>query len=501
MSDMHNDISDESLRKKLESFRDIPDESLWSKIQSGLPRDTVLSGQLRNYVEEPGEAVWQGVERSLRMQRTIVNLDRAGQLFAAIAFLLLMSPFFLSERKSQEQASAPSEAHSGPDETKSALNAAGDPAETSQAEIAEQATEKPPPERKSFLPQLVPRMGKQAVATEKNKEGKEQVDTNKDSRVAVTGERAIQSVVADKEEAHETPAAEVVMQNKADEGDRRESVIVNDAAKAEKNIGDKSALEVAEKNPLIPAAADSVDKHDSLVLVKKAKEPVPVAKEEKKTKIRRDGGLYFLAMPTLGYNQVKPVEDDGIFIESIARVSAFSPKRLGLRVELGLERQLSERFNFNIGVLYFQRKQTIAYRYRDQEHFDVLPLDLDSLVYRVQPAQLSLTFEYELKNIGILAGVNYTIKNARFTQQVGLAAELQRPLRSSSQEQNTDASLYLFGDIYYRISRKLSPHFDAMFQPTVNYALQLDDRLTAPFYVKPYGLGLNVGVYYRFVKR
>jgi hypothetical protein len=38
----------------------------------------------------------------------------------------------------------------------------------------------------------------------------------------------------------------------------------------------------------------------------------------------------------------------------------------------------------------------------------------------------------------------------------------------------------------------------AVFQPTLNYSFYINQNLNAPFYVKPYGLGLNVGVTYNF---
>ena len=42
----------------------------------------------------------------------------------------------------------------------------------------------------------------------------------------------------------------------------------------------------------------------------------------------------------------------------------------------------------------------------------------------------------------------------------------------------------------------LTTKFDLMLQTTFNYSLQVDNRINAPFYVKPYGMGLNLGIYW-----
>jgi hypothetical protein len=109
------------------------------------------------------------------------------------------------------------------------------------------------------------------------------------------------------------------------------------------------------------------------------------------------------------------------------------------------------------------------------------------------------TFEYELKNIGVTTGISYTTKTGRLIHRIGFAAELQKSIRKSSEpEFVVKRNLYLFCDAYYRLVYPVSEHFDFMLQPTLNYSLKVDDRLNAPFYVKPYGLGVNFGAYIHF---
>jgi hypothetical protein len=218
--------------------------------------------------------------------------------------------------------------------------------------------------------------------------------------------------------------------------------------------------------------------------------PLKGKKQNDKKRTTRNNGLYALLMPTLGYQQIKPLEDDDIFIQSVERLSAFSPKRLGIRGEAGYDRSIGSKWGMHIGVLYYQRKQTISYYYNQSSEVEVVKLPGDTLAYAVEPTTLFSSYEYQVKNLGVLLGINYNIEGNRFTQKIGVSGELHKPVSA-----NGDA-MYLFANVYYRIAHKLSDRFDLMIQPTFNYALQVDSRVTAPFYVKPYGLGLNFGVYY-----
>ena len=141
--------------------------------------------------------------------------------------------------------------------------------------------------------------------------------------------------------------------------------------------------------------------------------------------------------------------------------------------------------------MYYQRKQTISYTYNESSQVNVVKLPGDTLAYTVEPKKLSSTYQYEVKNVGVLLGVNYNVQGKRFAQKIGLSAELHKPIATAD-----DKPVYLFTNVYYRISHRINHRFDVMLQPTFNYALQVDNRINVPFQVKPYGLGLNFGVYY-----
>ncbi|HYC85521.1 MAG TPA: hypothetical protein VEB86_09880 [Chryseosolibacter sp.] len=498
MSDMHNDMSDEKLKGRLGNFEEIPDDHVWEKIRDGLGNDAVLAHKLTHYEETPDDRAWAAVDHAIRIEKLLVRFDRLISALSVLALLLFIYYGY------------------GP-----GGNLTGDPAANTHATAKLSA--KPQVELNSTAevkrvtdsrqPEEGDASAETAAAGKRHKPAREKENARSGVQRKTENDKKEPSAETLRTDPDRQLTTELKSADRVEVAQRDDKGITPSSAFIHQSLDSQEVVSSTDNLQLAPRQISSVDPVgdppanivvDSLV-AEQAHEKEQVIPEtaaapekDKKKKRLRDGGLYLLVMPTLGYNEIRPVRNDGIFIESIEKVSAFSPKRLGIRAEIGFEGPLSQRLRYHVGVLYFQRKQTIHYRYRDGEHFTVIPIDLQTMQYQVQPTTMSSTFDYELKNTGVIAGLNYTLKTNLFMHKVGIAAELQRSLTLSGKEQGSDAKTFLFGDLYYRVAYALSPHFDLMFQPTLNYSLQLDERVTAPFYVKPYGLGLNLGVYYHF---
>jgi hypothetical protein len=225
--------------------------------------------------------------------------------------------------------------------------------------------------------------------------------------------------------------------------------------------------------------------------------------EKEKQRSNRRLSLYFTAMPTLGYQRIEANQNDNVFVESISKVSNFSTKRLGVRAEIGVEYALTQKFRVFGGVLYYQRKQTIDYVERVPEN-DVVENPVDTVVV-MQPEFTSQarTFEYELRNLGLQLGVNYVLKEKKFLHTIGTGIEFHKALNKLPAEQqelgfHSSPSTFVFANVYYRLQYPAQGRLRGVFQPTFNYSLYLNQDMNAPFFVKPYGLGLNVGLTYHF---
>jgi hypothetical protein len=279
--------------------------------------------------------------------------------------------------------------------------------------------------------------------------------------------------------------------------------VLADQATAITHLGDQQQSKAqSRKNP---DSANNVSLMTSADVVKdsvnnKAEEK-PVTKmaaskedsENKKQKSNRKLSLYFTAMPTLGYQRIEANQNDNVFVESISKVSNFSTKRLGVRAEIGVEYALTQKFRMFGGVLYYQRKQTIDYVERVPVN-DVIENPVDTVVV-LQPefTSQSRTFEYELRNLGVQLGVNYILKEKKFLHTIGTGIEFHKALNKLPADQqrlgfHSNPSTFVFANVYYRLQYPAQGRLRGVFQPTLN----------APFFVKPYGLGLNLGLTYHF---
>ena len=256
-----------------------------------------------------------------------------------------------------------------------------------------------------------------------------------------------------------------------------------------------SSLPVGDMEEKIPTKEEREIEHE------KKKEEKEKEREQNE-RAHRKFNIYITAMPTFGYQRIESETNDKILVESIKKISAFSTKRLGIRVELGAEVPISKRLKVFGGVLYYQRKQTIDYVEVKPDTTWISSGPDGEYIVETTLSYLDKSFEYELRNLGIQLGFNYQLKKGKFLQTVGTGLEFQFAINKLSEEYkqrfSNNPSAYLFYNLYYRLQYPSEGRLKAVLQPTLNYSFYINQNLNAPFYVKPYGLGLNIGITYNF---
>ncbi len=220
-------------------------------------------------------------------------------------------------------------------------------------------------------------------------------------------------------------------------------------------------------------------------------------------KKRNRPNIYFTIMPTLGYQRIEPNSNDNLIIEGIDRVAAFSPDRLGVRAELGAEHPITSRINVFGGFVYFQRQQTIGYTEKQVRETELSNGPDGEVNFETKYTYVQKSFDYEVRNLGLQIGANYQLSKKKFLHTVGSGIEFHVALNKVQHPQPTteftnNPSVYLFYNLYYRLQYPADTKLRAVMQPTLNYSFYIDQNANAPFYVKPYGLGLNIGFTYNF---
>ncbi len=225
--------------------------------------------------------------------------------------------------------------------------------------------------------------------------------------------------------------------------------------------------------------------------------------EEEKENIEKGSksGFYLLAMPILSYLQVIPNKGDGLLITDIRSAKSLSMDRLGLRVELGAEYRLNDKINIRGGIVYFQRKQKLTIETASVDSV-VVSTSLEGTVDFEPLLEFEeVTMDYTLKNLGGHLAAEYILKEQVWHHSFGLGLEFQKNINAIDEEFNAMglynlSKTYTFINLYYKLAFPVKESLEVMIQPTMNYSLYVDNSTNAPFYVKPYGFGLSLGLAY-----
>lgn len=214
--------------------------------------------------------------------------------------------------------------------------------------------------------------------------------------------------------------------------------------------------------------------------------------KNKKSFEERKFTLYFQGMPTLNYNRYEANSRDNQLISDIKKLPSISLDRIGIRLETGLMFDLSPRVNVFGGILFLKQNQVISYITNEVDSLSGVQQG-DDVVIVPHYSNEEYKYSYGLINIGAQLGLTYKINSERFNMAIGTGVELHKSIKHKADEGFEMPDKYLFYNIFYRIEYPKEKRFRFMAQPTFNYSINLTKKLDAPFFVKPYGLGLNLG--------
>ena len=116
------------------------------------------------------------------------------------------------------------------------------------------------------------------------------------------------------------------------------------------------------------------------------------------------------------------------------------------------------------------------------------------------PKIATRSFSYNMRNIGVSAGLFYTIKHGGLQHKYGAGLLLQKGLLNSGEEQsyNNASTSYFNYQLSYRLEMAIKPQLNVFLQPTFIHSIYSNEGLKEPFELKPYRAGIGLGVIYRF---
>jgi hypothetical protein len=278
---------------------------------------------------------------------------------------------------------------------------------------------------------------------------------------------------------------------------RRADVLRTDLVDVSSDVNENAVTEQHASNIDMPRPGESYPteriKKDSASIFSPAKQELTVKpKLKKKTRFQ----TYLTIRPSLSYNKIMPLANDYMIVEGLASRSSMSSERVGISVDAGFQKDLSHILGVFGGISFYRQKQHLTYHYLENE--TSIQGSSDVLTITINPVRTSRSFDYSMTNIGLRAGMLLTLKGDRLKHKFGAAIAYQHGFARSSESYNNQQSWYVMGQVLYRNEYWINESFSLLIEPSFGYAFISHEKLKEPFALKPYRVGMGVGVLYRF---
>jgi hypothetical protein len=211
---------------------------------------------------------------------------------------------------------------------------------------------------------------------------------------------------------------------------------------------------------------------------------------------RRPVLIYASITPSLAYYNITPDKKDEVQLKELKSKGIFSMDRLGFTLDIGLYRQLTRKLEGYAGLSYYQQRQNVSFTYVSDESSTIAINDKGN--YSVTPGTKTRQVSYAMRNVGVAAGILYTVKRETLNHQVGLGFQYYYGLSRISYEEaiDNDAVSYFNYQIMYRLRWNVAPRLDFYLQPSYTSSLRSQQNDYQPFAIKPSRAGIGFGMIY-----
>jgi hypothetical protein len=415
-------------------MKDLP-ENEWMK---------KLEGQLRNYNEQPDEAVWDAIVQSVQPKRDAAVwkwLDYSGSVAAALLAI------FLITNKGEK---------SGP--VSGVIKMTDIAAATEQTEEAKTQSEK------SFSA----KSSKSGFNIQKDELG--HVTKKNDRQVS------LRNTLLSENGTLSTSLASSIEKSEN-----------SDAAKFETSTFALDTLPIHHQEP----------KKIDTVLLPNRKEEQKVKEKEEKAKnkrIRIPFTLYAQLKPSLSYYAVQPFGSDEVVISSFTSSSVLSSDRFGFAGEVGLQRRLTKRVDYILGLTLYKQNQTL--RYQTIINNQVVNSQTDPYTYTTIPQYNHHVVQYDMTNLCLTAGLLYELKKVGLVHRIGLSGSYQQGFHKAAETSTyiNATSRYGFYNVLYRIEYPIRGKLRLYAQPAFSRSFYVKEKLAEPFSLKLSRAGIGIGI-------
>jgi hypothetical protein len=426
-----------------------------------------LEKRLQGYSEEPDELVWQNIDKALRPGKRIIWFPWIDRLSTVVAIGLIGLLVNFNSGKELRSSTAKNAKH----DVASAIPS-DEPTDTRRDQTKRETDQILGNKEASASKNALENVGSSDVSNASDELSHEKLRSTKFAQKSSTKGLIISRDDESKMNQTERSAASVLPDS------------IMRSTKSQNNVSELNGVT------------------DSIVVVQQAKQDSVSQTEnspkESKRKISKRGLTFYASFtPQLSFQRVVPMSNDGLVISEVYSGSIFSSDRFGFAIDAGLQGHITKRLEYYGGFSLHQQKQSLRYSYQSEGR-TTLEQD-DDKSYVITPETTTAVIQYRMLNVGANLGLLYNLQGKKLAHKIGAGLSYQQGLsKGSSERYNNSESSYLFYQIFYRNEVRVRPRLRVYVQPTFSHSLYVNEKLDAPFTLKPYRAGIGFGVLFDF---
>lgn len=263
------------------------------------------------------------------------------------------------------------------------------------------------------------------------------------------------------------------------------------------NKRDKKRIINLEKNKNL--AVNKIKSRFTLPIFHFEKTPLTIPNipiKDKKNEQNKGLWLNLHASSFFTYKRILPNQRDEEFISNWAGHQNLSVENIGLSLGLNIEKDLNKYFSASVGLSYnqFQEKAKYISKFFPPEDYEVQLID--SISFSVRPEFLTENKQVNnlFQNLGLEFGLNYILSNKKLKQKIHLGLTFHYFSSNTNIAENKLRRLNFSTNIAYQISYPISSRFSMFMEPHLNYYWQSVYKKQSDYRLKPYNVGLKLGV-------
>ena len=260
-----------------------------------------------------------------------------------------------------------------------------------------------------------------------------------------------------------------------------------------RSVNQRPAVEKPNVNPTAVLEIDSLKVEE--IIHSDTLSAAASALESNKRRVFKKFKFYAHVTPMLTFQRVIPTAMDGIIITDFDNASIMAAERFALSLSAGIQGYLSRRFEYYGGLTVYHQRRSLMYAYRSD---GVIVETAGELKYVVKPNYSTDVLNYRMLNVGVQGGILYHLYGKRLSHKVGAGLTFVQGInrRGNAEVYENSGSSYLSYQLFYRNEMIVSRRLTFFLQPMFSQSFYVDEKLDAPFKLKPYSAGVGIGILY-----